>query len=1225
MKKIIFAFFLLLAVTAQAQYYSPEYFNWHFGNHAAVTFKTPDLEPISYPNSAMKTNEGCSSISDMDTNLLFYTDGVTVWNRYNNVMSNGLGLKGNISSTQSAMIIKKPGNENLYYIFNVGVAGEHKDDNFRYSIVDMNANSGAGEVIEKNIQIHNKMVDEKQTAIKHKNGEDYWLIAHEAKSDTFVIALLTKNGIESVKTQKIGPDYYKKFPEGSVFIGQMKSSIRGDRIAAVALSANELQLYKFDRDKGIMSDYLPISLGDSSESNYGVEFSPSGRYVYTLRGSIRQFDINVYNKIKIEQSRKVFPGNSKYKQGGSMQLAPNGKIYMAFVESPYLSVINKPDLEGAACEIQFNSIKLIEGSTIYGLPNYCVTGPFKSVVELHSDDVCEGDDIEIDAEVIPYDSNYTYKWTGPNGFTSNAKKIKVEKAKLIHQGYYVVEISQLGVLKMKDSIYIKVHPLPKVKIIGPKTICPPDDVYLRVDTFNFDMQYFWSTGTKGAGTWVTKPGLYYVIAISSFGCIDTAYFELELGNLDVEILGILGICENSFTTLTANRRKALDGKNYSYLWSTGDTTESIIVTEVGEYSLQIIREGGCVGYDTVDVMNFPSPEIDFSHLGNLSICDESGIRLYVKAHDFNSTYVWDDGVVGSSRVVTKTGKFKLYVTNANSCIDSAEVEVQMGEKPDVEVAFSNDLNVCSGDSVTVAVTFDTQNNTISWEDGSTDVLRTFYNSGKHKFVVSDANGCSDTTEFEINVFDIQKPEIIADKIYVCEIGTPVTLAANQEYHEYLWSNGATTQSTIIDQAGVYKLHVYNEIGCSDSAEIEIFIMPIEKPEIIPSKYFVCENDTLTLLVEGDYASYLWSDGSVGSSTVVRGSGTYKVIVSNEIGCVDSAEIFIDELHISFEFTQSNYEGEVKCTGEESTISLNLRNSTPYPTIINELILENQIDFRIISPTLPITMAANETREIIIAVNSLVTGMFETSVKAISHEPCYFETSTNLSQKFISNISMRLPEINAVAGEQLCIPIFGKINCGASPFVSSATIQISFDAEYFHIISLASGASFTKVIENGICTITIEYESLNLTDIEKLIDELCGVALIGRPEKISLSLSFDDWANDFIEIESLDGSLKLEACAIAVRGIKYFTPTAMTVSPLPANENLQVTINSGSIGTFELILVGFDGSQEVLKTWENTQTSSVDLLLDVSTLSQGVYSLLLKAPWSIHYKQILILR
>jgi hypothetical protein len=804
-------------------------------------------------------------------------------------------------------------------------------------------------------------------------------------------------------------------------------------------------------------------------------------------------------------------------------------------------------------------------------------------------------------------------------------KIKIIKAKLINSGYYVVEIYQLGVLKLKDSIFIEVHQPPQVKIIGQKTICTPDSVRLKVDSVDSGMEYFWSDGTKGSETWVNQPGLYSVVAINSFGCIDTAYFELESGDLDVEILGLLGICENSFTTLKANRTKANDGKNYTYLWSTGDTTESIIVNKSGEYSLRIERLGGCVGYDTVQVMDYPHPDIQLSHSGIEIICEGQSLKIFVTNYSLSNDYIWEDGIIGNARTVREPGVYKIYATSQYNCIDSAEVEVQMSEKPDVEVEFSNDLNICRGDSVIVTVSFDTVNNNIIWEDGSSDLSRSFYESGKFQCVVSNDNGCSDTTEFEIKVFDIEKPEIIADKIYVCELGTSVTLTANQEYHEYLWSNGATTQSALIDKKGIYKLFVYNEIGCSDSAEIEIFIMPMNKPEILAINYIPCDNDTLTLVVEGDYASYLWSDGSTGLSTVVRGSGTYKVLVSNEIGCIDSAEIFIDAIHAEFEFTQSNYEGEVKCTGEESTISLNLRNLTQNTTIINELILENQIDFRIISPTLPITMAANETREIVIAVNSLVPGMFETSIKAISQEPCYFETSTNLSQKFISNISMRLPEINAIAGEQLCIPIYGKINCGASPFVSSASIQISFDAEYFHVNSLKSGTNFTKVIENGICTITIEYSSLQLTDIETLIDELCGVALIGRPEKIPLSLSFDDWANDFIEIENLDGSLKLEACAIEVRGIKYFTPTEMTVSPLPANENLKVTIESGSIGTFELILVGFDGSQELLKTWENTQTSSVDLLFDISAKSQGVYSLLLKAPWSIHYQQILILR
>ena len=148
---------------------------------------------------------------------------------------------------------------------------------------------------------------------------------------------------------------------------------------------------------------------------------------------------------------------------------------------------------------------------------------------------------------------------------------------------------------------------------------------------------------------------------------------------------------------------------------------------------------------------------------------------------------------------TGPGVYKIYAINPNSCLDSVEVEVQIGEKPDVDVEFSGDLSICKGDSVTVTINTDSQDNSIIWEDGKTDLSRAFSDGGKYEFVVTNAYGCSDTTQFEIKVFDIEKPEIIVDKIYVCESGTPVTLSANQEYHEYLWSNGATAQSTIVDK------------------------------------------------------------------------------------------------------------------------------------------------------------------------------------------------------------------------------------------------------------------------------------------------------------------------------------------------------------------------------------------------------------------------------------------
>jgi hypothetical protein len=1228
MKQIIFALFLLLAANTQAQHIGKEYYNWHFGYSAAVSFNTSNLEPVSYVSS-MATLEGSASISDKDANLLFYTNGEDVWNRQNSVMPNGTNLKGHQSSTQSAIIIKKPGSDNLYYIFTVG-KGPYtptSPQDFCYSVVDMNLNNGAGDVFIKNVKIHNVDVVEKLTAVLHSNGKDYWIIAHEINSDNFIVVLFTENGIVEVRTTNIGPVYDVETYGPGVALGHLKSNIRGDRLAAVCFPLFDLDLYHFDRKTGVISNHLPIRI-DNIQGTYGVEFSPSGQFVYTsnVHRKIFQFDISEYNKNSIEQSKKTIYSNYvSFQSYGSLQLAPNGKIYIAIAGAENLSVINKPDSAYIACDLQFNATTLEIGFCGFGLPNFCVTEPYLKLV-LKGEDVCEGQDIELIAEMIPTGGTfYTYEWTGPNEFTGSTSKIIIKNAQSIHEGNYKVEVYELGELIMTESIYITVNPIPNVKIIGPKTICPPDIAKLRIDIKEDGVSYLWSNGSTNHEIEVTQPGKYYVIATSLEGCSDTAYFDLELGDLEVDILGSIGFCEGDSVILTANRAKSIDFIDYYYKWSTGDTSRSIVVNKPGEYSLQVIREGGCIGYDTVHVTEYPNPDVKLSHSGIEIICAGQQLKIYVIDPSLSNNYHWEDGIIGTARTVTEPGVYKIYSSNQYQCIDSAEVEVRISDKPDVEVEFSNDLNFCRGDSVVVTINTDSEENLIIWEDGKKDISRTFTENGKYKCVVTNAYGCSDTTEFEIRLFDMEKPEIIASQIYVCEPGIPVTLTANQVYREYLWSNGATTQSTIVDNEGIYKLIVRNENGCIDSAEIEIFILPIEKPEITASKFSVCDNDTLTLTANGEYASYLWSDGSTGSSAVVRGTGTFKLIVTNEIGCVDSAEVTISDLIVDISFNQSAYSEKTVCTGTKSQIKAVLVNHTETESIISEIVLDNSDNFRLASPELPFKIGAFESKEIILEAISDETGLYETSILAISNYPCYHETMSSASQKFSLTNQIRLPEIEAIAGEQLCIPIYGKINCGASPFVSSATIQISFDAEFFNVISLKSGTNFTKTIENGICTITIVYDSLTLTHFEELIDELCGSALIGNSTPTSLVVSAVDMANDDVDVVKQNGKLSLESCVIDMRSIQYLKPTAMVVSPLPANENLKVTIESGSIGTFELILVAFDGTQELLKTWENTQSSSIDLLFDVSTLSQGVYSLLLKAPWSIHYQQILILR
>ena len=102
---------MLLTVSGYPQ---KEYNNWYFGYYAGLSFQSGN--PIPMTNSAMSQVEGCASISDKNGNLLFYTDGMNVYTNENNLMPNGSGLAGGLSSSQSALIVKKPLCDRYFYI-----------------------------------------------------------------------------------------------------------------------------------------------------------------------------------------------------------------------------------------------------------------------------------------------------------------------------------------------------------------------------------------------------------------------------------------------------------------------------------------------------------------------------------------------------------------------------------------------------------------------------------------------------------------------------------------------------------------------------------------------------------------------------------------------------------------------------------------------------------------------------------------------------------------------------------------------------------------------------------------------------------------------------------------------------------------------------------------------------------------------------------------------------
>lgn len=340
--------------------------NWYFGTNAGITFNSGT--PIALTNGMLTTTEGVASISDQSGNLLFYTNGITVWNRNHVIMTNGGGLNGDQSSTQSSIIVEIPGS-NRYYIFTSDAdANIGSGFGICYSEVDMDASGGLGAITGiKNVILQNPSC-EKLCAVRHCNGVDTWVISHDWGSNIFRSWLVTAGGITSF-AWSISGVIVNGVSQSSY--GQLKANLTGDRLLAcyygtAAGGTNRVEVYNFDNQTGIVTG--AINLGTEIGA-YGCEFSPNGQiaYVGTNGGNLIQWNLFAGSTAAILASRTlIFAGGPFI---GSLQIGPDLKIYVAR-NSTFLSVINQPNTTGLGCGYSNLTVSLSGRNSRMGLPNF---------------------------------------------------------------------------------------------------------------------------------------------------------------------------------------------------------------------------------------------------------------------------------------------------------------------------------------------------------------------------------------------------------------------------------------------------------------------------------------------------------------------------------------------------------------------------------------------------------------------------------------------------------------------------------------------------------------------------------------------------------------------------------------------------------------------------------------------------------------------------------------
>ncbi|WP_196885067.1 T9SS type B sorting domain-containing protein [Aureivirga sp. CE67] len=442
---------------------------WYFGSNAGIHFDNGNVSALL--DGELITDEGCASISDSNGDLLFYTDGSVVYNKNHEVMENGQGLYGDFSSTHSAIIIPKPEDENIYYIFTVDAfAGEY---GLRYSIVDITYNGGLGKVIDDNIYLENPTT-EKISAIKHPETNEYWIISHKWNSNQFISFKIDNSGVNTTPVISAVGEYVGgvslPFVEAA---GGIKISPNGKKVA-VARYAIGLEIYDFDIDTGILSNPQILS---TDQDNYGVEFSTNSKLLYISRTGynngnrqVVQYNLDFDNLNDIISSKTILIDDEKVY--GALQLGPNGKIYVAIRNSHYLDVIRNVNVVGTACNYTEEDMYLGDRLSKYGLPPF-IQSSFYGTISVEN--VCLGESTQFTLLGIENEDSVTWDFGDSN--TSN-------ETNPIHtygsSGVYTVNVTvDLNEYTINNSIEVEIFDIP---ISG-----TPIDLYICDDSDNIDL------------------------------------------------------------------------------------------------------------------------------------------------------------------------------------------------------------------------------------------------------------------------------------------------------------------------------------------------------------------------------------------------------------------------------------------------------------------------------------------------------------------------------------------------------------------------------------------------------------------------------------------------------------------------------------------------------------------------------------------------------------------
>lgn len=491
-----------------------------------------------------------------------------------------------------------------------------------------------------------------------------------------------------------------------------------------------------------------------------------------------------------------------------------------------------------------------------------VTVAFEDLVAPVDLSACAGEQLVLDAG----HPGSTYAWN--NNATTQA--ITVQQS-----GQYVVEVTDVSACQMIKTFNVQFDPLPVVDLGADQALCGETELVL--DAANAGSSFQWSNGQTSQQITAQTTGDYSVTVTDANGC--EASDEVHISFFDMPVNGLADItaCETEAVVLDAGNADA------TFLWNTGEETQSIIPHASGTFTVSVTTPEGCSDEFTAEVLLMPQVHVA---LGNdVELCE--GEELWLDAGNDPADFLWNTGATTNTLQVASSGTYSVLASNGY-CEAADTVEVLFHAAPTDHLA---DATNCIGGTLS----FDAGNEgaNYAWNTGETQQVLTVSQPGLYTVQVTNEHGCTRTFEAEAFFVDPSSVDLGSDSV-LCA-GDPIILDAGNAGSSYAWSTGAVSRTIHPTGTGTYSVVVDNGY-CDATDSVRLIFNPV--PDRMPAHtYYTCldeEPHAVQVDAGNPGSTFLWADGR--DAQVIRAMqyGWYSVEITNSFGCTRLDSALVEE-------------------------------------------------------------------------------------------------------------------------------------------------------------------------------------------------------------------------------------------------------------------------------------------------------------------------------------------